>query len=530
MIRKPGQIMEKKRYKQFVKRFKNETDKEAILEAVRDWFDAGGGADETFDQATVFARVMAFGDDTLVDRAVETLQPWNSYRSDLAIGAAIDKSDPMFLKRLLDLGASLTTSEAWSHHVTAAAARGSIACLDMLLEHGASIDGCATSGYTPLQVMALGGNVRGAKLLLERGADPTVVAQGIGEGMTALQLARKHDHSEVAKLLADTQGGQTAEQSDGASLQDEFIEPEKISAAIDEVRTSSVADAAWFGKNIPDDPLRTAIETYAARAADEKALALAASVSSGKSGILLTDKAMYFSQTLGNKQQRIPYRQIKAVAKDRDHLRISTDWDTLDWDLSETLLWENSRRRIADLVSAILQKILQPEDQPVAAETRGSEAVEASAPSRVSVEIEEPVDWPRVYAFHAPIVLLGMPLVMPAAYALIGASGLAGDDFARGIASLGYVQFLTLGAMALAPSMYAFGVRLQFSLGKFIIASALIAFLSIQAMTTALRAGSGAFPISFGGGLFGILVASGLGSGGVAVYRLVTGRAANVDQ
>jgi len=531
MTRKPGQIMDKKQYKQFVKSFKQAHDTKSVLTAVRDWFDAGGRADETFGQTTVFARVLSAGDEPLIQRALETLRPWTDFSSNLAIREAILAHRADMLKRLLDLGASPSTGKEFLSQITIAASNDALPCIDVLLEHGLSIEDRGTSGLTPLQWIAGRGNGAALAYLLERGADPRAVTRTDEGPMTAMQIARKKGHGEIARLLAEALGEETTEDAGGGVLlRDEIIEPGKVRAAIDEVRESPTSAPVWFGKDIPGDLLDTATATYASFAGDEDPLALIISVSSAKSGFVLTDKALYFGEALGGKQQRIPYGQIKAVEKDRDHLRISTGGDTLDWDLTETLLWENSRRKIADLVSAILEKVLQPEAAPTPADAAEAGPAEAPAQARVTVEIEEPVDWSRVFAFHTPIVLLGMPLIMPAAYALIGASGLAGEDFSRSIGFLGYQQFLTLGAMALLPSMYAFGIRLQFSFGRFLIAAALITFASIQALSGAMRAGAGAVPISLGGGLLGILVASVLGAGGLLIHRLVTGRAADTGR
>jgi len=529
-----GQKMGSKQYKLFVKRFKQVADRESMLAAVSDWFDAGGRAEETFGDQTVFGRLLAANDEALIERALEAFTPWTGFRSRLAIDVAIHAGHAQVLKKILEQGASPLVGRGHVSHIAAAASNNASACFDLLLDHGVSVDDRGGVDQTSLHWAAITGDAGAAAFLLERGADlqaittsHNLVASG-KEPLTALQIARKRKHENVVRLLAAAEEGADSEATSGQySLRNE-IDPKKIRAAVAAVRELPVASTAWFEEEIPASELQTALTTYASIAGDEEPLILVPSVNSGKAGFLLSDKALYFQEAMGSGCVCMPYCEINLVAKDRRYLRLSTDRESLEWDLEKTLLWENSRKKAAELVVAFLQLFLGPQSARTETDIQGEVPLDTGAAApvsstdsvAVSVTIEEPILWPRVIAFHLPIVLLGIPLIMPAAYSLIASTGFGGDDLSRGIGRLDYVQLLTLGATSLGPSIYAYGTRLQFSLGRFIPAAALITFASIQALTTAMRIGSGAFPISLGGGLLGIVVASTLGNVGLAVYKL----------
>ncbi|KAK9842223.1 hypothetical protein WJX81_001374 [Elliptochloris bilobata] len=80
-----------------------------------------------------------------------------------------------------------------------AAATGNIECLRAVLAHGGGADEVSAAG-TPLLWAASAENVEGAKLLLEKGADPT---SKDGDGLTALLLAAAVGNMELARLLLD---------------------------------------------------------------------------------------------------------------------------------------------------------------------------------------------------------------------------------------------------------------------------------------------------------------------------------------
>jgi hypothetical protein len=111
-----------------------------------------------------------------------------------------------------------------------------------------------------------------------------------------------------------------------------------------------------------------------------------------------------------------------------------------------------------------------------------------------------------------PAVLLGEFLVLPTIYGLLGESGILGTDFSR--AADGYDNLLVLSFFALAPAVYAYGTRLEFSVGRFIAAAVLLAFMAIRAAIQAAPFGSGMM-IPLGGGLLGIGVVAALGYSGL---------------
>ena len=65
-----------------------------------------------------------------------------------------------------------------------------------------SINAAAPNGTTPLMMAAYFGHSATAKLLLERGADPSLKNQ---MGFTAQNLARQRGHKDTAKLIASYQ-------------------------------------------------------------------------------------------------------------------------------------------------------------------------------------------------------------------------------------------------------------------------------------------------------------------------------------
>ncbi|MDL2214957.1 ankyrin repeat domain-containing protein [Dysgonomonas sp. OttesenSCG-928-M03] len=71
--------------------------------------------------------------------------------------------------------------------------------LDILLQHGASVNAKDNRGFTALHRAAEMGKTDLVKNLLEKGADKHIVA----EGHTALSLAEGRNHDEIILLLKD---------------------------------------------------------------------------------------------------------------------------------------------------------------------------------------------------------------------------------------------------------------------------------------------------------------------------------------
>ncbi len=74
----------------------------------------------------------------------------------------------------------------------------------VLLQQGADVNEQNLSGWTPLMRAAYAGNVTITKLLLEHGADPHIKNKF---GETARTIAESLDHTLVANVLKDAEGG-----------------------------------------------------------------------------------------------------------------------------------------------------------------------------------------------------------------------------------------------------------------------------------------------------------------------------------
>jgi hypothetical protein len=80
-----------------------------------------------------------------------------------------------------------------------AAASGSNEIVQMLLDKSAYIDAESPNKTTPLMMAARAGHIMTVKLLLDEGADATLKND---LGMTAIDFAQKHDHTDIAEGLA----------------------------------------------------------------------------------------------------------------------------------------------------------------------------------------------------------------------------------------------------------------------------------------------------------------------------------------
>ncbi|KAF1321940.1 hypothetical protein FI667_g6533, partial [Globisporangium splendens] len=82
-----------------------------------------------------------------------------------------------------------------------AAANGSRAMVEFLLENGAHIDTPGRDGTTPICAAALWGNDSMVSFLLDKGAD--IQAKNEGTGRTALHAAAFQEHGKAVRVLLD---------------------------------------------------------------------------------------------------------------------------------------------------------------------------------------------------------------------------------------------------------------------------------------------------------------------------------------
>jgi len=113
--------------------------------------------------------------------------------------AALKGRLPM-VKKLIERQAEVNKPD-WAplHYAATNPAEGSVAIVDLLLEHHAYIDAQSPNGSTPLMMAALYGHARVVTLLLESGADPLLKNE---QGLTAIDFARRASRESVAASIA----------------------------------------------------------------------------------------------------------------------------------------------------------------------------------------------------------------------------------------------------------------------------------------------------------------------------------------
>src|SRR5690606_4477900 len=116
--------------------------------------------------------------------------------------------DTEVVARLLEAGADPDTGNEGDESsmlspLASAAATGNLELVELLLAHGAGIDGPAVSGHqgiTPLYTAAMSGSVEVVDLLLDRGADPDG-GFGHGAGIGPLYAAVVADEVDIVRRL-----------------------------------------------------------------------------------------------------------------------------------------------------------------------------------------------------------------------------------------------------------------------------------------------------------------------------------------
>jgi ankyrin repeat protein len=116
---------------------------------------------------------------------------------DTALMTAAYKADIAAVQALLDRKAEVNRPGWTALHYAAAVGANDI--VQLLLDRYAYIDAESPNKTTPIMMAARGGHILTVKLLLDAGADPTLKND---VGMTAIDLAKKFDHADIAEGLA----------------------------------------------------------------------------------------------------------------------------------------------------------------------------------------------------------------------------------------------------------------------------------------------------------------------------------------
>ncbi|MEO6919284.1 MAG: ankyrin repeat domain-containing protein [Collimonas sp.] len=117
---------------------------------------------------------------------------------DTALMVASYKGDVPAVKALLDKEAEPNNTGWTALHY--AAAIGNDEIVQMLLDASAYIDAGSPNNTTPVMMAARAGKIGTVKLLLDSGADVTLKND---VGMTAIDLAKKFDHDDIADGLTE---------------------------------------------------------------------------------------------------------------------------------------------------------------------------------------------------------------------------------------------------------------------------------------------------------------------------------------
>jgi len=108
------------------------------------------------------------------------------------------------LKELLattDMNEVITNSS--SNPLREAAKYGNCDAIDYILEQGIIDINLETDGMTPLMIAVIGKNTDACRLLLEKGADSSIVSK---EGKTAYNYAEESNNEELMDLLKNYSG------------------------------------------------------------------------------------------------------------------------------------------------------------------------------------------------------------------------------------------------------------------------------------------------------------------------------------
>lgn len=123
-----------------------------------------------------------------------------------------------------------------------AASRGQIKTAQMLIDQGAIINAPGPDGTSPLMMAALSGNQTMVRLLMDHGADSTMINI---DKETAADWARRGKHNSLARLLDDVAGRVHARRA-GIDEPAAVAEPEQTTADSDDNGTARYFDLSRF--------------------------------------------------------------------------------------------------------------------------------------------------------------------------------------------------------------------------------------------------------------------------------------------
>ena len=119
-----------------------------------------------------------------------------AFNGDTALMIAAYKGNIRAVKALLEKGAEPNRPGWTALHY--AAAVGSNEIVQLLLDRFAYIDAESPNKTTPIMMAASGGHIFTVKLLLDAGADATLINEA---GFTAIDIARKFNHMDIVEGL-----------------------------------------------------------------------------------------------------------------------------------------------------------------------------------------------------------------------------------------------------------------------------------------------------------------------------------------
>jgi len=125
-----------------------------------------------------------------------------------ALLRAVNSGDTNEVRRLVDAGADVNSaSNSGVSPLMNAAGMGNKEAVEFLIKNGADVNHRTSGNYTALMQAALVGQTEIVKVLLDAGADPAVKDAG---GRTAMAYAQEQKHDEIAQLLKQKTGTQSA--------------------------------------------------------------------------------------------------------------------------------------------------------------------------------------------------------------------------------------------------------------------------------------------------------------------------------